>query len=117
MDELLSFLFQNLFLILLVAFALISVVLRFKHRNRELFEVSGDKVLINPTSKLRFSFARKTAISIDSVVKVEVHGNRLSLFQISKNAIDVWVQPEHLNSEINNAKSIFSHAVFSNKGS
>ena len=117
MEELPSFIFKNLFLILLAVFALISFIFHYKSRNRELFDVNGDQVLINRTSKLRFSFVHRTAIRIDSVVKVEVHGNRLSLFQNSNNAIDVWVQPKHLDSEIGKAKNVFSHAVFSDYGS
>ncbi|OLF74197.1 hypothetical protein AWH61_13325 [Alteromonas sp. W12] len=83
MEELPSFIFKNLFLILLAVFALISFIFHYKSRNRELFDVNGDQVLINRTSKLRFSFVHRTAIRIDSVVKVEVHSNRLSLFQRS----------------------------------
>ena len=60
---------------------------------------------------------RKKSIPIESVVKIEIHGNRLSLFQNSNNAIDVWVQPKHLDSEIGKAKNVFSHAVFSDYGS
>lgn len=106
MEELPSFIFKNLFLILLAVFALISFIFHYKSRNRELFDVNGDQVLIN-----------RTAIRIDSVVKVEVHGNRLSLFQRSNNAIDIWLHAEHLESGINKAKSVFSHADFSSKGS
>ena len=42
-------------------------------------------------------------IVYESVVKIEVHGNRLSLFQNTSNATDVWVQPKHLESEIEKA--------------
>ena len=117
MEELPSFIFKNLFLILLAVFVLISFIFHHKSRNRELFEVSGDQVLINRTSKLRFSFVHRTAIHINSVVRVEVHGNRLSLFQRSNNAIDIWLHAEHLESGINKAKSVFSDADFSSKGS
>ena len=117
MEELPSFIFKNLFLILLAVFALISFIFHYKSRNRELFDVNGDQVLINRTSKLRFSFVHRTAIHINSVVRVEVHGNRLSLFQRSNNAIDIWLHAEHLESGINKAKSVFSHADFSSKGS
>ena len=108
MEELFSFLMQNLSLILLIALASHCFILHIRNRNRELFEVNGNKVLINQTAKLQF---------IESVVKIEIHGNRLSLFQNSNNAIDVWVQPKHLDSEIGKAKNVFSHAVFSDYGS
>ena len=117
MEELFSFLMQNLSLILLIALASHCFILHIRNRNRELFEVNGNKVLINQTAKLQFILAHKKAIPLESVVKIEIHGNRLSLFQNSNNAIDVWVQPKHLDSEIGKAKNVFSHAVFSDYGS
>mgnify|MGYP000297687341 CR=1 FL=1 len=46
MEELPSFIFKNLFLILLAVFALISFIFHHKSRNRELFEVSGDQAAL-----------------------------------------------------------------------
>ncbi len=113
MEESFSFLMQNLSLILLIALASNYFILHFRNRNRELFELIGNEVLINRTNKL----ASKKTIPIESVVKIEVHGNRLSLYQNTSNATDVWVQPKHLESEIEKAKNVFSHAVFLNCGS
>ncbi len=117
MEKSFFFLMQNLSLILLMALAASCFILHFRNRNRELFEIIGNEVLINRTHKLRFTLASKKTIPIESVVKIEVHGNRLSLFQNTNNATDVWVQPKHLESEIDKAKNVFSHAVFLNCGS
>ena len=117
MEESFSFLMQNLSLILLIALASNYFILHFRNRNRELFELIGNEVLINRTNKLQFTLASKKTIPIESVVKIEVHGNRLSLFQNTSNATDVWVQPKYLKSEIEKAKNVFSHAVFLNCGS
>ena len=117
MEESFSFLMQNLSLILLIALASNCFILHFRNRNRELFELIGNEVLINRTHKLQFTLASKKTIPIESVVKIEVHGNRLSLYQNTSNATDVWVQPKHLESEIEKAKNVFSHAVFLNCGS
>ena len=117
MEESFSFLMQNLSLILLIALASNCFILHLRNRNRELFEIIGNEVLINRTHKLQFILASKKTIPIESVVKIEVHGNRLSLFQNTNNATDVWVHPKHLEREIDKAKSVFSHAVFLNCGS
>ena len=112
-----SFLLDNLFAVILILVATVTFFVRVKYRKRELFEIKGDVVRINPTPALKFSFGSQTKIPINSVVRIEIVDNRISLFQKSGNAIDIWIEAKNLEKEIGNAKTIFSNAEFISIGS
>ena len=72
----------------------------------------GDQVFISHLPKARLNKKYGKTIPKSFVVKIQLAGNYVSLFNKSGNAIDIWSPKDQLSKPIfEHAKSIFKNAV------
>ncbi|WP_017445896.1 hypothetical protein [Gayadomonas joobiniege] len=96
---------------LIVAFNMAVLIYQYIYfRNSPVFESEGACVRINLTPEVRFHIELPKYLQTDSIVKLRLAGNCLSLVNETGNSYDLWIEPSHLKSITAQAEKAFVNA-------
>ena len=83
----------------------------FKPKKRiEVFTDKGEFVTLNAKASSNVIFADVQKLKKTDIVKIQLAGSCLSLFNKSNHAIDIWINKHMADHTFSQASSIFPHA-------
>jgi hypothetical protein len=83
-----------------------------KYKGKPFFERVEAGVKVNLKYGVGTLFSSCTVIAVDSVKRVQLAGNCISLFNNSGNAFDVWIDRKYLAVAVSEAKALFPAAEY-----